>query len=118
MALSEQKVKEYLSEGINYPTAMSKALNLDSNITTPNDLLGISYIKAIRKINLNIKPITIKRTSDYHDILSNDSIVSATNIREKLFNGEEITDYIPPYNTNYINNISNNNLFTGCKRIL
>ena len=107
----EDKVKQYLDEGVNYPTAMAKALELPDNIATPNDLLGISYIKAINKINPNIKPITIKRTSDYHDITSTDSIISATNIREKLYNGENITNYIPSYNIDYINNISNNNLF-------
>lgn len=111
----EEKVKTYLDEGINYPTAMSKALELDSNITTPNDLLGISYIKAINKINPNIQPITIKRTNDYHDIMSNDFIVSATNIREKLSNGENITKYIPNYNIDYINNITNDKLFTLLK---
>ena len=42
-------VKKYLDEGINYPTAMAKALNNFSNIKidTPNDLLGLSYIKEI-----------------------------------------------------------------------
>lgn len=111
----EQKVKEYLDEGINYPTAMSKALELDSNIATPNDLLGISYIKAINKINPNINPITIKRTNDYHDITSNDTIISATNIREKLYNGENISPYIPNYNISYINNISNDRLYNLLK---
>ena len=111
----EDKVKQYLDEGVNYPTAMSKALELPSNITTPNDLLGISYIKAINKINPNIKPITIKRTTDYHDIQSNDEIVSATNIREKLYNGEDIIKFIPNYQPSYINNISNDKLFNLLK---
>lgn len=111
----EQKVKEYLSEGINYPTAMAKALELPDNIATPNDLLGISYIKAINKINPNIKPVTIKRTNDYHDITSNDEIVSATNIREKLYNGEDITRFIPNYPPSCINNISNDKLFNLLK---
>ena len=111
----EDKVKQYLDEGVNYPTAMAKALELSDNIATPNDLLGISYIKAINKINPNIKPITIKRTTDYHDIMSNDEIVSATNIREKLSNNEDITRFIPNYHLSYINNISNDKLFNLLK---
>ena len=40
-------VKEYINTGINYPTAMSKALYDITNIKIdkPNDLLGLSYIK-------------------------------------------------------------------------
>ena len=40
-------VKNNLDLGLNYPTAMSKALTtlLGYTITEPNDLLGISYIK-------------------------------------------------------------------------
>ena len=47
----DTKVKEYLNTGINYPTAMSKALKeiLGYTITKPNDLLGISYIKEIKR---------------------------------------------------------------------
>ena len=40
-------VKVYLDKGINYPTALNKAL--DIGINTPNDLLGLSYIKSIFK---------------------------------------------------------------------
>ena len=42
-----------------------------------NDLLGISYLKAILKSQFNIEAITIQRTNNYHDISNNDSIVSA-----------------------------------------
>ena len=55
----EARVKAYLDEGLNYPTALSKALNIKENINNPNDLLGISYIKAIRNINPKIEAITI-----------------------------------------------------------
>jgi len=96
------KVKEYLDKGINYPTALNHALK--HNINTPNDILGLTYIKSIIKNNYNIKPISIKRTNDYHDIKSNDLILSASNIREKIKNKEEITKYLP--NKNYINTIN------------
>ena len=49
-----QKVKEYLDKGLNYPTALSKALNINFDFNNPNDLLGISYIKAIKQNNFNI----------------------------------------------------------------
>lgn len=110
-------VKEYLDSGINYPTAMSKALYDLTNykIDKPNDLLAISYIKEIYKNNYNIEPIAIKRTNDYHakDIKSN--IVNASLIREFLKNGKDIKSYIPKGSIKYIKNISLNNAFNYLK---
>ena len=111
----EDKVKEHMNEGNNYPTAMRKALNIEEDINNPNDLLGISYIKAIKQINPNIIAETIKRTNDYHDIESTDNIISATNIRTKLNNEEDITNYLPTYTIEYLNNITNDSLFNLLK---
>ena len=96
------KVKEYLKSGINYPTALNKAL--DSSINSPNDLLALSYIKTILKNKYNIEAISIKRTSDYHDTNDNNRIISAKNIREKLNNNKSIKNYVPT--TKYINKIN------------
>ncbi len=101
------KVKSYLDKGLNYPTALNNAL--DTNIKTPNDILGLTYIKTILKNNYNIEPLCIKRTSNYHDISSNECIISATNIREKIKNNINIDKYLP--NKEYINNIDYNLYF-------
>lgn len=95
------EVQKYLKEGINYPTALNKALNI--NICEPNDLLGVSYIKAIYQNNYSIEVETIKRTNSYHDITSNDKIISASNIRIKVLNKEDISKYIPEGKINNIN---------------
>ena len=87
-------VKKYLAEKTNYPTAIAKATNIDF-IYKPNDLLGISYIKGIIKNSFNITPECIKRSNDYHDITSNGEVISASNIRNKLKNHEDITKYLP-----------------------
>lgn len=91
------KVKEYLDTGINYPTALNNALKdlCNYEITTPNDLLALSYIKEILKNNYNIKLFNIKRTNNYHDKNLNDSIVSASNIRNKITNGIDIINHVP-----------------------
>ena len=91
------KVKEYMDDGINYPTALNNALKAlnGSIINTPNDLLALSYIKEIIKNNYNIDIKNIKRTNDYHDIESNDNIISASNIRNKLINKINIKDSVP-----------------------
>lgn len=109
------RVKSYLENGINYPTALAKALNIIEDINKPNDLLGISYIKAINKLNSKIEPITIKRTSDYHDTYSTSSIISASNIRQKLINKEDISPYLPSYSLTNIIEFDEDKLLTLLK---
>ena len=100
----DELVKKYLEEGINYPTAMSKALKVLSSITIdkPNDLLGLSYIKEIIKNNYNITPISIQRTNDYHETNINNNIISANLIRKLHQEQKDITKYIPKYPSNYL----------------
>lgn len=56
---------------------------LDSTIKA-NDILGISYLKAISEINKNIKAHTIQRTNDFHDLSTNTEHASATAIRNAV----------------------------------
>lgn len=90
-------VREELEFGVNYPTALNKALKklIDIEITEPNDLLALSYVKEIIKNQYNIEIFNIKRTNDFHDIDSNEMIVSASNIRNKLINNIDIKDKVP-----------------------
>lgn len=96
-------VKKYLEEGINYPTALSKALSdfgFD-NIDKPNDILGLSYIRELNKLNSNIIPITIKRTNDYNNKDLDSDIASATSIRENI-NKKDIKKYVPNSSYEYL----------------
>ena len=107
-------VKEYLDKGLNYPTALAKAINIDFTFNS-NDLLGISYLKSIKTNNFKIEPLTIKRTNNYLDIKSNDKIISATNIRNKFQNNIDISKYVPSSTLKFIKNISLNNCFNLLK---
>ena len=100
----DEEVKKELEKGINYPTAMSNALKTisEDTINTPNDLLGLSYIKEIIKNNYNITPISIKRTNDYHQLEITNEITSATSIRNALKNEKDISAYIPQKVMSYI----------------
>ena len=93
----DKLVKVYCKLGNNYPTALSKALEdlTSKKITTPNDLLGISYIKAIVENNYKIIPETIKRTNNYHDKKLTNSFSSATSIRESLKENLDIKKQVP-----------------------
>ena len=90
----QEKVKEYLDKGCNYPSALAKALEVNFEFKA-NDLLGISYLKAINKINKNINVQTIKRTNEYLDTQSNDIIVSASNIRKRFLDNEDVSKFTP-----------------------
>lgn len=101
----DNRVKEQLKEGINYPTALAKALNIDFDFN-PNDLLGISYIKAVLKNNFEIEFETIKRTNSFHDDDLDEDLVSASNIRNRILNKENIDKYIPYKKEDYIVDIN------------
>lgn len=90
-------VKYHIDNGINYPTALNNALKdlINIEINTPNDLLAVSYLKEIYKNNYNIEIDYIKRTNDYHDISSDENIISASNIRNKLFENKTIENNVP-----------------------
>lgn len=103
----EKLVKIYSKMGKNYPTALSCALEdlTGKKIETPNDLLGISYIKAILENNYKIKPETIKRTNDYHSTELNNEVSSATSIREALKNNQNIDNQVPIETKKELNNL-------------
>jgi predicted nucleotidyltransferase len=90
-------IKKYLSDGINYPTALSKSLSdITSNtVDTPNDILGISYIREIIRQDAKIEAVTIKRTNDYHSLEINSNIASATSIRSSLKKNINVEDLVP-----------------------
>lgn len=104
-------VKKYIDKGINYPTALSKALKdiTGKSVDTPNDILGISYIREILKNKYNIKYEIIKRTNDYNDKFTSGKISSATSIRELLKRKKSVSKYVPKLTNKYIK--SNNLMF-------
>ena len=105
-------VKDFLDEGVNYPTALSKALDMITGykVNKPNDLLGISYIKSLIITNSKIKPETIKRTNDYHD-LKLSHISSASAIRKALSSKSDISSSVPEITKKYVRFIDENMYF-------
>lgn len=91
----DMEVKKELSLGSNYPTSLSKAIkkfNL-KNVDSPNDLLGISYIKEIIRNDYKIKHVSIKRSNNYHGN-NKGSIKSASEIRDMIGLCKNIKSYI------------------------
>ena len=100
----EEKIKEYVNRGYNYPLASSKALEEISGktINKPNDVLALEYVKNIKITNSNIIPICIERTNNYHDCNINGKITSASAIRKNLNNVNLIKNTMPNNIINYI----------------
>lgn len=98
-------VKTYMNEGINYPTALSKALYdlTGKKIIKPNDILGVTYIREILRLKSNIKPITIKRNDNYNCTELEDFMSSATSIRYALKNNSDVSKQVPEYVLPFLN---------------
>lgn len=103
----DNKVREYLDKGVNYPTALSKTLEVITKyrIKEPNDILAVSYIKEIIKNNYSIEPVAIKRTNDYHGEIISGDIINASLIRKMLTNGNDVSKYVPRATLKYLNDI-------------
>lgn len=102
------RLKELMHEGNSYP----KSYGLLSSYLYPNDMLAVTYLKALK--GTNIKPISIQRTNDY---LSNDLdiISSATAIRNALKENKDISSTTPIK----INEpVYNENLYTYLRPLL
>lgn len=100
----DKLVKNYLDEGSNYPTALSKALYDISGkkVNQPNDILGITYIREILRTKSNITPISIPRKNNYSALELEGPISSATSIRQALQNNIDISAYVPEKTLDYL----------------
>ena len=82
-------IKENLEQGKSYPRAQYEAfLSLYGKhyaevLEKPNNILGIEYIKAIRRYADGITPVTLKRTSS-HDSVPENGFASGLAIREMI----------------------------------
>ncbi len=87
-------LKKYLDGGDSFNNSSKKAIiNLDQNakdiLSSPNDLLGIEYIKTINNNSYNINKHLVKRVSTgyYSDLKEGCVIQSASAIRNDLIQG-------------------------------
>ena len=88
-------VKEAMKKGYRYPDACNRALSklLNKSITTPNDLLGLGYVKEVIQHHYPIEMHCIQRSNDYHDE-NLQKISSATALRLALKNKQDVQDYL------------------------
>ena len=84
-----------LNKGLSYPKARENALMMYLNnirkfanvLSSPNNILGIEYLKAIKKLKSNLEPIAIPRyEAGYHDLNYTGNTASSTAIRNMIKN--------------------------------
>ena len=98
-----------LSKGLSFPKARENALLMYLNdirrfsnvLSSPNNILGIEYLKALKNLKSPIIPVTVERyNSGYHDTSYNGNVASATAIRNIVKNnGWDILRKVVPENT-------------------
>ena len=98
-----------LKQGLSFPKARENALLMYLNdiitysgvLSSPNNILGIEYLKALKKYKSEIKPVSIKRfESEYNSNVFSNDIASATAIRSLVKNKSfEIIKNLVPSDT-------------------
>ena len=100
-------ISKQLRSGLSYPKARELAIQMyfgssqkyTEILENPNNILGIEYLKALKKYKSPIRPITLKRKySDYNSADVKSGIASATAIRTMLQNNKNI-HYVVPFET-------------------
>lgn len=98
-----------LSKGLSYPKARENALlmylqdirRFTNVLSNPNNILGIEYLKALKKFKSPIMPVAIKRFDvGYNDTTYTENIASATAIRNIVKNNSlDILKKVVPENS-------------------
>ena len=101
-------MQKHLKAGSPYPKARNLALSEAfpqhadklTLLQHPNNILGVEYLKVLKKLDSRITPYTIPRKgADYHDASLNTAYSSALAIRHSLMQNSDISlikEFIPP----------------------
>mgnify|MGYP003290010815 CR=1 FL=1 len=91
---------ERMAEGDYYPLALQKAVmevfgsEISNILASPNNTLGVEYVKELEGSGIDTD--TIGRIAVEHDSTSaNGCFASASLIRDMIFNGEDVSGFVP-----------------------
>lgn len=92
-------VKNLVSQGMTYPAAIAKAAEdcgCGEIFSSPNNVLAIEYIKAIKEFAPWISPYGVKRHGSSHDSYEfQGEFASATFIRELIRKSSDYSEFVP-----------------------
>ena len=92
----KELLSDYMSKG--YSLAKARTMALDNSVVSeiigsPNNILGVEYIKAVKALELPVSFHTVKRRYSENGGL----FLSSTEIRKMLKHGEDYTKAVPPF---------------------
>lgn len=102
-----EQLRKALEGGASFSAARQAAVEAligpsGAALASPNNNLGVEYLRALRSLHSNIKPVTIRREGAAHNSLdrTGEGFRSATQLRQHLARGEweAVRPYVPAGN--------------------
>ncbi|MGI6028761.1 MAG: nucleotidyltransferase family protein [Candidatus Heteroscillospira sp.] len=93
-------ISGHLKSGVSYAAArhgaLEKMLGKQARLAeSPNNILGIEYLRAIRALDAPITAVTVTRTGAGHDERGTEAVRSASEIRSIIRTGEDWSVFVP-----------------------
>ncbi len=97
-------LKDGLARGLSFPAARARAIThvLNDNspemeilLKSPNNILGLEYLRVIHELRLPIHPLTIRRQGSPYHARELSELASATAIRHAIIDGWEKSSIAP-----------------------
>ena len=104
LAVSEpenlERIKERMAGGVPFAAAREMVLREilgpeAALLQTPNNILGVEYLKALFALHSAMTPMTTLRTGAGHDSVTDGPKRSASQLRAMMEAGEDIAPYLP-----------------------
>jgi predicted nucleotidyltransferase len=92
-----------LRQGATYPAArfamvaeLAGEPETAALLHTPNNILAIEYLQALKTLGSSMVPLTIPRLGPgFHEVAASGPIASATGIRRRLAEGQPVAEFLP-----------------------
>lgn len=101
-AVQTEEFFTFMRNGDTYPVALRKAIekyytdDVIETLATPNNTLGIEYMKQLDSFGSSIKPVTIKRFGASHDSDKlKDNTASASQLRKMIAERQDVSAFMP-----------------------
>lgn len=99
----EMAVRDRMQMGLPFAAAREQAVRAvygeeaASLLQTPNNILGVEYLRALRDLRAEITPQTISRVGVPHDAAEvTDAFASGSALRKRIEAKEDVTAFLPP----------------------
>lgn len=95
----DETLKKYLASGLSYSRAYALSFNeLTSSdiMNKSNNILAYNYISALNETESKIKAFALQRKGpSYNDAYNENDFASATHIRDLIYKGKDINNFVP-----------------------